>query len=192
MTLANVLIRQGVFALFGILIPIFSSFFVPNYSSLSQHMSEMQVLSHWAALATRLGAGLAGMSIVLFGIGCLFISGKFRLSWTCLVSTLFGIGMVANGLFIYGHPLHGMYGLPIFSVLVAPFFAAEFRNAWKPDWFKQYSLFTGMVSLFFMWILIVGIEPQEYMGLTQRISSIFSFGWFAVAAFVFKPQPQND
>jgi hypothetical protein len=101
MVLANLLIRQGFFAFVGILMPIFSSFFVPNYSSLSQHMSEMQVLPHW---------------------------------------------------------------------------------------FMQYSLFTGMISLFFMWILIVGIEPQEYMGLTQRISSIFSFGWFAVAAFVFKPQ----
>ena len=40
-------------------------------------------------------------------------------------AALFGAAMLANGVFPTGNPLHGLYGLAIFSILVPVFYASE-------------------------------------------------------------------
>ena len=41
------------------------------------------------------------------------------------IAAAFGVGMMSNGILLIGSPLHGFYGLPIFSVLLPPAFTAE-------------------------------------------------------------------
>jgi len=92
--------------------------------------------------------------------------------------------MVSNGLINMGSPWHGLMGLAIFSVLTPAFFLAEF-----PDWstapgFKPATLATALIGLAYMWTLLVGLDPAELRGLTQRVSSLITFGWYGLAGLV--------
>lgn len=164
-------------------IPIVLACFVSDYSSLSQHLSELELGPAWIAWAIRITAVVSGISIVLFALGCLLLHGCFRFSWTFLAALLFGLAMMANGIFIVGNPLHGLYGLAIFLVLVPAFFVAEFPNTTSSNWFRDFSLMTATLGLIYMWILLAGLDPIEYRGLTQRVATVLAFSWFGVAVF---------
>ena len=118
---SSVLIRQAILVPIGMLAPVVVGFFATDYSSLSQHMSELQARENGIAWAVRIGAILAGSSICLFALGCWRAHARF----TALTSFLFGLAMICNGVFIFGDPRHGLYGLAIMLVLVPAFFLAE-------------------------------------------------------------------
>ncbi|MEM9502213.1 MAG: hypothetical protein AAF941_10270 [Pseudomonadota bacterium] len=177
-TFSSRLIAQGWIAAAAMALMVVLSLFDPLHDSMTQHMSEIISGSWWSALAIRVLPGVMGVSIFLFGLGCF---GRSRgWSWSGIASLLFGAAMVANGVFPAGNPLHGLYGLAVFSVLVPVFYAAEYPAKTA---FKQVSLAVAFVSLLYMWLLLVGLEPPEYRGMTQRVASLASFGWFALAAF---------
>lgn len=182
----DLLIRQGVIAPLAMALPLILGFFVADYNSLSQHMSELQLRDPWIAWSVRAGAFIAGVSVCLFAIGCSVMHGKFRFSFTSLAAFAFGVGMISNGIFIIGSPLHGFYGLPIFLVLVPAFFVAEFHDIFPGKWFRDISLLTALLSLAYMWMLLVGFDPPEFRGLTQRAATMISFGWYALAAIVYQ------
>lgn len=157
------------------------SLFDPLHDPMTQHMSELVLGSPWAAIAIRILPSIMGISIMLFGLGCF---GRARgWSWAGLSAALFGAAMLANGIFPAGDPRHGLYGLAIFSVLVPVFFATEFPSSVS---FRQISLAIAFVGLLYMWQLLVGLEPPEYRGVTQRVSAFLSFGWFGLAAFLYR------
>ncbi|MGB3470987.1 MAG: DUF998 domain-containing protein [Erythrobacter sp.] len=177
-TLSGRLIGQGWIAGAAMALMIGLSLLDPLHDPLTQHMSESIEGSWWLALAIRVLPGIMGVSIMLFGLGCI---GRSRgWSWSGLAALLFGAAMLANGIFPAGNPLHGLYGLAIFSVLVPAFYVAEYRTSRS---IKQLSLAASFIALLYMWVLLVGLEPPEYRGVTQRIASLVSFGWFAVLAF---------
>lgn len=154
------------------------SLFDPLHNPMAQHMSELVVGSWWAALAVRVLPTIAGASIVFFGLGCL---GK-RAFWSGLAALLFGAAMVSNGVIPTGTPWHGLYGMAIFSILVPAFVAAEFPLS---PVLRQLSLATAFLELIYMWaLLIVGLDPPEFRGLTQRVFSAIAFGWFVPVARV--------
>ena len=35
----------------------------------------------------------------------------------------------------------------------------------------------------YFWSMLVGLDPIDYRGLTQRFASVFIFGWIAYLAF---------
>lgn len=177
-TLSGRLIGQGWIAGAAMALMITLSLFDPLHDPLTQHMSESIEGSWWLALAIRILPGIMGASITLFGLGCLGQSRGW--SWSGLAALLFGAAMIANGIFPAGNPLHGLHGLAIFSVLVPTFYVAEYRTSRS---IKQLSLAASFIALLYMWVLLVGLEPPEYRGVTQRAASLVSFGWFAVLAF---------
>jgi hypothetical protein len=68
--LKHFLIKQAIIIpIAAMLAPIFIAFFVPGYSSLSQHISETAILDHPIAPIQRIAAFVTGVSILLFGIG---------------------------------------------------------------------------------------------------------------------------
>jgi hypothetical protein len=162
----------AVLPLLGILMPMVSGLFVPGYSSIAQHMSELESMGGTSELMTRVGGFVSGLSIIGFAVAIML--GPTKLPFTAFAAAIFGVSMVANGYFTYGSPLHGLYGVGIFIVLVPSFFAAETRMR------DTVSLATGAITLAYMWLM--PFEPHATHGLTQRIAAIIMFGWFSYAS----------
>lgn len=179
---ATFFLRQAWLAPLAMLLPIVTGAFTPEHDSLAQHMSAMTLLEGWPAYSVKIGAIICGVSILIFAAGCLLLRGGLAWSFTAMVSAAFGIAMVFNGLFPMGSPLHGLYGLAIFSVLVPAFYVAEFGKLYDHGWLVPLSLAASTLGLGYMWGLLVGLEPPHLAGLTQRLFTVISFGWFAVVS----------
>ncbi|MEO1048434.1 MAG: DUF998 domain-containing protein [Pseudomonadota bacterium] len=175
-TLSERLIGQGWVAAAAMALMVALSLFDPLHDPLTQHMSEMVDGSWWSAAAIRVLPTLAGLSVLIFGLGCWGRRGF----WTGLTSVLFGAAMISNGIIPTGSPWHGLYGLAVFSVLVPACFAAEFPLGGGSRWLSLAVAFAGLVYLWAM--VLVGLEPPEYRGVTQRVFSLIAFGWFAIAS----------
>jgi hypothetical protein len=165
----------------AMLAPILIALFLPDYSSISQHISEVALLDHPVAIVQRAAAIAAGTSILLFGVGLILLSaGNFR--FTAIATTVFAASMISNGVVVMGSPLHGLYGLGLFMVLVPAFFASEIPHAW-PDWarYRNVAMAVALFNLTYMWLLFSGLEPQQFRGLTQRVATVVIFGWYTLA-----------
>lgn len=167
-----------VLPLLGMLIPMVVGLFVPGYSSIHQHMSELELLSPNIAMACRVGAIIAGGSIVGFAIA-LLLHGGSRYAFTALAAVIFGISMVSNGVFTMGSPLHGLYAIGLTVILCPAFFAAE-----RGEGRDYLSLTIAFLVLVYMWALMTGIDPAATRGLTQRLITIPMFGWFGYASWL--------
>ncbi|QWT20131.1 DUF998 domain-containing protein [Bacillus sp. NP157] len=177
--MAGLLLRAAIaLPLVGMLIPMLIGFFVPGYSSISQHMSELELLSPSISMACRVGAIVAGLSIVGFAIALLVQHGA-RYRFTALASAIFGISMVSNGVFTMGSPLHGLYAIGLTVILCPAFFAAERRAGTD-----TVSLVVAFLVLVYMWALMTGLDPAATRGLTQRLITVPMFAWFGYAAWL--------
>ena len=173
------LIRQArVVPLAAILVPMLIGFALPGYSSLSQHLSELELLHHPVATITRAGSILCGASILLFGLG-LVLEAPRRHAFTALCAAVAGVAMASNGVFASGHPLHGLHGLALFLALVPACFAAG-HGASR---LATLSLAASVLALAYFWLQLSGFDPPAWRGLTQRIAVVVMFGWYTIAAF---------
>jgi len=171
------LLRQAVwFPLGGMLLPMVTGFLAPGYSSIHQHMSELELLSPGVSFVSRLGASLAGLSIIGFAAALLM---RKRMMFTAVSAFVFGLSMISNGVFKMGSPLHGLYAIGLSVIVVPAFFAAE-----GPRPADRFSLFISTIALIYMWALMTGIDPSATRGLTQRLVTLAMFGWFGYASFI--------
>jgi hypothetical protein len=180
----SLLIRQAVVVpIAAMLLPILLAFTLPGYSSISQHISETELLHHPIAPIQRLCAGLTGASIILFGLGAVLAFGR-RFLFTALAALLFGSSMISNGITVMGSPWHGLYGLGLFMSLVPAFFAAEAQATIGDQRVIRISMGCAVFNLAYMWLMIAGLDPPGYKGLTQRIATVVIMGWYTIAAYV--------
>jgi len=178
----SLLIRQAIVVpITAMLVPILIAFTLPGYSSISQHISETELLRHPIAPIQRFCAGLTGMSIILFGLGAVLTFGR-RFQFTALATLLFGSSMISNGVTVMGSPWHGLYGLGVFMGLVPAFFAAEGQGTIQDQRVIQISMGCAVFNLAYMWLMIAGLDPSGYKGLTQRIATVVIMGWYTLAA----------
>lgn len=154
---------------------------MPGYSSISQHMSELELLNGPVSIATRTGSLISGLSIVMFGIALLSERSR-RMPFTAGTALTFGVSMVSNGVFTMGSPLHGLYAIGLASVLTPALFAAEFPRNSNTAGVDKLSLTASVLNLVYMWALITGVEPVATHGLTQRLACIPLFGWYSYAS----------
>lgn len=175
--------RQAAIAPVYILVPILLGIFTPDHDSIIQHMSEMKLASPFLNSLDKGSTIAVGISVCLFGIACLWRTGTWRWSFTALVAVMGGVGMASNGVFAAGSPLHGLYGLPIFLVFVPAFYVAEFHHPTGKDLFRSISLLISLISLVYIWALLVGLDPVEYRGLTQRFCSLVTFLWYSLCVY---------
>lgn len=160
--------------------PILLGLWVDDYDSLTQHMSELELRTGAVSWTVRISAFLSGASIFGFALGLLFDDRRVPFAATPWIAAAFGVGMMSNGVFIIGSPLHGLYGLPIFSVLLPLAFSAEYRTTWDLGaGFVRFSSWVAVLNLLYMWSLLVGFDPEDFRGLTQRAATVVMFGWFA-------------
>ncbi len=90
--------------------------------------------------------------------------------------------MISNGVFVMGSPLHGLYGLGFFMVLVPAFFATEVAPA--NSTLRSLSMFAALTIMLYLWLMISGFDPQAFRGLTQRVATLLIFGWYAAASYL--------
>jgi hypothetical protein len=162
----------------GMLVPMAAGWLVPGYSSVGQHMSELELVGGAAAWATRAGALLAGLAIIGFGVALLLRAP--RMPFTAAAALVFGLSMASNGVFTMGSPLHGLYAVGMSVILVPALFAAESPDAaGRKDWL---SLSAAGLNLLYMWALLTKLDPAAIHGLTQRLACVPMFGWFGYAS----------
>lgn len=178
-----ILVRQAtVVPLAAMLTPILIAFTLPGYSSISQHISEVALLDHPIAIVQRCAATVTGLSILLFGIGLVLLApGRFR--FTAVAATAFAASMISNGIVVMGSPLHGLYGLGLFMVLVPAFFAAELPQEWHGQRIRSLSMLAALLNLVYMWLMLSGLESAKFAGLTQRVATVIVFVWYAFAGY---------
>lgn len=173
----TLLLRQAiVLPLAGMLIPMLVGLFLPGYSSIHQHMSELELESPAVSIACRVGGFIAGISIIGFALA-LVSKDTQRLPFTSVAAFVFGVSMVSNGVFTMGSPLHGLYAIGLSVILVPAFFAAE-----RDGPTDRISLAAAALVLIYMWALMTGVEPAATRGLTQRLVTLPMFGWFGYAS----------
>jgi hypothetical membrane protein len=180
----NLLIKQS------LLLPLY--FFVPvliagiltaDYSAISQHASEITLTDNLTAITVlNTGAILTGLSCILLSIGLIRVSKKKNLL-SAILLIIFGISMISNGLYPMGSPMHGFYGIGL-SMMILPFVSCyEFKGSSIDKKYFPITIIAGLVIFIYFWSMLVGLDPVEYRGLTQRIASVVIFGWVAYLAF---------
>ena len=171
------LIRQSLYLpLATMLVPVLLALGLPHYSSLSQHVSELQLLDHPIASVMRIAPIICGVSILLFGVGA-YLTGPRRFAFTALTSAAVAANFISSGVYASGSPLHGLYGVGFFIPLVPACFAAE--SGLGRDVLRV-SLAIAVVSMAHLWLNISGLDP--YRGLTQRIAILLILGWYSFAS----------
>ena len=159
------------------------SLFVPGYSSMVQHMSELQLLQHPIAQVTRVVPIALGLSIVGFGIALLGRRGSW-MPFTAVTAIIFGAANTSNGIFASGDPRHGLYGLAMFFILVPACFAAELPRREDNGRVIAVSLATALFLLAYTWLQFSGLDPHGFRGATQRFAVMVLVGWYTFAALV--------
>lgn len=176
----TVAIRQAIYLPIGAMFAVIAfGFTVPGYSSLSQHLSELGLMPGLPASTLTACIAVNGVAIIIFSLALLGWARRFAL--TALTSVLFGVAMLSNGVFTTGSPLHGMYSIGIFSILTPLLFLVELgadasrRIAWV-------ARVTSLLGMLYLWLMLSGLDPQPWRGLTQRIALLPAFGWYTFAA----------
>lgn len=159
------------------LVPMLMALDVPHYASMSQHMSELQLLHHPVSTVMRIAPVVAGLSVLLFGIGACLIAPS-RFAFTALTSAAVAANFISGGLFPAGDALHGLYGIGFFIPLIPACFAAE---AGRGRGVLRVSLASAVMLMAYMWLNVSGLDP--YRGLTQRFAIFLTFGWYAYASY---------
>jgi hypothetical protein len=183
-TQMKLLIKQA------ILLPLY--FFVPiliagilttDYSAISQHASEITLTKDSTAkIIFSVGEVITGLSCVLLSIGLIIMNKRKNLISAILI-IIFGISMISNGLYPMGNPMHGLYGIGL-SIMILPFVSCyELKGSSINNKYFPITITAGLVIFIYFWSMLVGLDPAEYRGLTQRISSLVIFGWIAYLAF---------
>jgi hypothetical protein len=176
------LIKQAIYLPLGMMLAfIVWAMFVPDYSSVVQHMSELQLLQHPIAFVTRIIPVIVGLSVMAFGVGVLLQS-RGNMMFTAATALVFGAANTSNGIYISGNPLHGLYGLAMFYVLVPACFAAELPRATNVQRVVTVSLAIAFVSLTYFWLQFSQLDPHGFRGLTQRAAVLMLTGWYTYAA----------
>jgi hypothetical protein len=184
------LLRQARYLpLAAMLVPVAASWFVPGYSSVSRHMSELEMLGGPVSAITRVAAIVSGASILLFGLGLLGYSRRY--AFTALTAAVFGLSMVSNGVFVMGSPLHGLFGVGLVAVLGPAYFVAESHGIGLPPRARAWLLAASLLTLGYMWLMFSGLDPSPYRGLTQRLAVLVMFGWYSLASVELLRRPAS-
>ena len=180
------LIKQATILPLLFFIPVFvAGFLTDGYSMISQHASEI-TLTDFGLAKTVINGGalLTGASCIILAFGIALNFKKFYLSSVFLA--IFGLSMLSNGIYPMGTIMHGFYGIGL-SLMLLPFIACyELKNENINKRFFTLSLISGIVIFVYLWSMLVGLDPSNYRGLTQRIASVFIFGWISYLAYTLK------
>ncbi len=153
---------------------------IPEFDFMSKSISHVALESPFFAYTHRLADIIIGLSMCTFAFG--IHSYLKRFSSASLSSLLLGISMISAGIWTLETPLHLVYNLSIFMIIVPMSFALEFKNIIKSRTFENFSVSVTVLHVVMFWLIYAGFIPQEFNGLIQRLWAIPTMGWFGIAA----------
>jgi hypothetical membrane protein len=155
--------------------------FAPGYSWMAQHASELSIVPGLPQTLFKLFAILWGLAFIAFGIGLMRLTGAQSMGAVCWM--LFGVAMCSNGIWPMGSPMHGLYAVPLVSLIAPALSLAESERlrAMKGMWFV--TVIVSLCAIFYLWLNLLRFDPQNYRGLTQRLFSSINSFWPAFVAW---------
>jgi len=176
------LVGQAVVLPFLCLLEIVVSLSAPGYDSVSQHLSALGTDGSGIARYINGSAFAMGASVSLFALGAQGLApGRWALSPLLLL--IFGVSILSNGWFPMGSPMHGLHGIGMVVTIAPLVLAVEFAARLPSPWYRQYALLTTVASFAYLWLLVTGMDPHGFAGLTQRVASLVTYAWFAITAW---------
>jgi hypothetical membrane protein len=155
----------------------------PGYDALSQHASELTLQSGTARNLLNVAAIGSGGAFVVFAIGLWLESGR-RLAIGAFCWLLFGIAMVSNGVWPMGSPLHGLYALGVVNLIAPALSLLESPRLRDNKLAFGVTALVSVCGVIYLWLNLVGADPQNLRGLTQRVFSSINSLWPATMALL--------
>jgi len=187
----NLLIKAGLFPLPAwLLITTIAGFLAKDYNPITSHVSVMTLQGGIAHSLTNLAALIVGASVLVFSAGIWRLSGRL-FSAGALCWALFGLSMIANGIWPMGGPMHGLYIIGIFNILAPALSLLEIKDSAIRRAMHHVTVFVSLSSVSYLWILLNGFDPENYSGLTQRIFGSINYLWPFIFAIQLTKQAKN-
>ena len=159
---------------------------IPDFDFMAKSISHVALESPVFAYTHRSADIVIGLSMCIFAVGVYSYIKRF--SSTSLSSFLLGISMISAGVWTLETPLHLLYNLSIFMIIVPMSFALDFKNIINSRAFENFSVLVTLLHVFMFWFIYAGFIPQEINGLIQRLWAIPTMGWFGIAAHLLVQQ----
>ncbi len=170
---------------------------LPDYSFISQTVSEIGQIGSPQQLNWQIFSLLIGLLLILFSFGLIFFARKNKWSIIPGLFVLFaGLSQFGIALFPSPHPLHNVFGLSMTIGYFSPLmFALFWRNA-PGDSFKNYSLLAFVLILTGIFLNLSpmfarDLYPLEYYGLVQRFLLFVFYGYLGMVALCASKKPQQ-
>lgn len=170
-----------------------AGFLAKDYDPIASHVSVMTLQDGMAHTVANIAALSSGAALVLFGIG-VWIASKRVFSAGAMCWILFGISMIANGIWPMGGPMHGLYIVGIFSVIAPALSLLDIQNVALQKNLHGVTVFCSLAGVLYLWILLNGFDPEGYSGLSQRVFGSINYLWpliFAVKYFQRARDPET-
>ena len=158
-----------------------ASLIATDYNMFASHVSVMTLQDKHAHTLANAAALLTGGSLITFGLG-VWITARQVFSGAAICWILFGISMVANGIWPMGGPMHGLYIIGIFNILAPALTLIDINNPDLTRKLRGFTVFVSLMSVLYLWLLLNGFDPAGYSGLTQRIFASIGYSWPLVFA----------
>ncbi len=192
-TIWHKLIKAGYIPLPAwLLLSTVAGFLATDYNPIASHVSVMTLKDDTAHIIANMAALSSGIALVLFGAGIWGVSQR-TFSVGAFGWILFGISMIANGIWPMGGPMHGLYIIGIFSILAPALSLLDIQDDEMRTRLHSLTAFVSFAGILYLWLLLNGFDPEGYSGLTQRIFGSINYLWPLVFAAQFsklKPQAQ--
>ncbi len=177
------LIKQAHIVWIASIVNIGLGIIIPDFDFISKSISYVALEAPIYAYTHRAADIVIGLSMCGFAFGVLRIS-RNMFSSASLSAFLFGISMISAGIWTLETPLHLLYNLSIFMIILPVAFALEFKNSIKSQFFENICVAVTVLHVLMFWLIYAGFIPQEFNGLIQRLWAIPTMGWFGVAAHI--------
>ena len=177
------LVKQAHLIWIASIINIGLGFVIPGFDVFSMRISHVALEAPVYAYTHRLADVVIGLSMCFFALGIQLML-LSRVSFSMASILLFGISMVGAGIWTLESPLHELYGLSIFLIIVPLAFSLEFKNIIKSPSFEFFSSALSFLHVFMFWLIYGGFIPSDILGIVQRVWVAPTMGWFGIAAYL--------
>lgn len=157
-------------------------FVIPDFNVLAKSISHVALEAPIFAYTHRTMDIVIGLSMCVFAFSLLKMSPS-KISMASLTTFLLGCSMISAGIWTLDSPLHLLYNLSIFMILIPVCTALEFKNVIKSTSFEACCVLLSFLHVAMFWLIYAGFIPSEYNGLVQRLWAVPTMGWFGYATW---------
>src|SRR6185436_7816954 len=171
-------------------IQIIAALFYPGYNFITMIASDLGSTSAPYPLIFNIGIIVLGACAILAAVGVLLVLKSLGVNmivaWLTGLSVFcFGVGTLLAGIFPLPNPLHNN-PFSIAGIILPFLFAIAMWKLSISTATKIYFVAASLLSIVFIPVLMGAfpVNVENYAGILQRISSLFSFPSIAVATYL--------